>query len=75
MSAPQMTVGGQYNWRHQPERLIYLGYNWSGNGYWHQFAIVGRPSVIWCEVQTNELDRFEASLAEKCPSRSAKGQP
>lgn len=69
MSAPQMTIGGRYNWKHQPERLVYLGHNWSGNGYWHQFAIVSNPSVVWCEVQTDDLESFEETPANPTPSQ------
>lgn len=59
MNAHDMKIGGRYNWRYQPERLVYLGYNWSGNGYWHQFALVSAPDKVWCEVQPYELERFE----------------
>ena len=55
-------IGGRYNWKGQPERLIYLGNNWSGNGYWHQFAKVDDPSMkVWCEVQGRDLASFEES--------------
>lgn len=54
-----MIIGGRYNWKNQPERLIYLGLNWSGNGYWHQFALVESPEVIWCEVKGSELKMIE----------------
>ena len=39
-----MNIGGKYNWKGQPDRLIYLGRNWSGNGYWHQFKKDRRPT-------------------------------
>lgn len=52
-------IGGRYNWRHQPERLIYIGYNWSGNGYWHQFQKVGEPGAVWCEVLNADLHMLE----------------
>lgn len=55
--SPQL--GGKYNWKGQPERLVYLGCNWSGNGYWHQFAKVEAPTVVWCEVKTSDLLSFE----------------
>lgn len=58
-----MKIGGRYNWKNQPERLIYLGNNWSGNGYWHQFAKVESPSIIWCEVKDNQLSSFEESAS------------
>lgn len=53
-------VGGRYNWKHQKERLIYLGHNFSGNGRWHQFCLVGDKSrKVWCEVPTSDLCMFE----------------
>lgn len=55
----QMKIGGKYNWKGQPERLIYLGDNFSGNGYWHQFAKVDSPWNVWCEVKGDELRFFE----------------
>lgn len=61
---PRLEIGGRYNWRGQPERLIYLGRNWSGNGYWHQFALVSEPDVVWCEVTDEDVGRFEATPQE-----------
>lgn len=55
-----MVVGARYNWKHQTERLVYLGKNWSGNGYWHQFAKVG-SKVVWCEVLDADLPMLEAT--------------
>ena len=54
-----MKKGTKCNWINQPERLIYLGYNWSGNGFWHQFSKVDNPDVVWCEVPDSDFDRFE----------------
>lgn len=56
-----MIIGGRYNWKYQPERLVYIGRNWSGNGYWHQFERVGVPGV-WCEVLDSDLKMFEESV-------------
>lgn len=65
MKAEDMVKGGHYNWRGQPERLMYLGYNWSGNGYWHQFAKVGDfTHDVWCEVKTSDLSSFEQTKPE-----------
>jgi len=50
-----MEAGKKYNWKNQPERLIYLGYNWSGNGFWHQFALVESPNKVWCECLDSDL--------------------
>jgi len=54
-----MKIGGKYNWKHQPERLVYKGKNFSGNGYWHQFAKVESPGVVWCEVLDSDLHMLE----------------
>ena len=54
-----MKIGGHYNWKGQPDRLIYLGYNWSGNGYWHQFEKVDERGVVWCEVLDSDLEMIE----------------
>lgn len=54
-----MNIGGRYNWKGQKERLVYLGHNCSGNGHWHQFALVDNPGVIWCEVKTSDLHLIE----------------
>ncbi len=57
-----LCVGDKCNWINQPERLIYLGNNFSANGYWHQFAKVECPDVIWCEVITSDLKLMEKTL-------------
>lgn len=54
-----MKIGGKYNFRWQPERLVYLGHNLSGNGKWHQFALVDKPDDVWCEIQTEDLHMIE----------------
>ena len=55
----KLVIGNFYNWIGQPERLIYLGDNFSGDGYWHQFAKIETPTEIWCEVKGYQLDQFE----------------
>ncbi len=61
----EMKRGYRYNWINQPERLIYLGHNWSGNGYWHQFAKVEQPDVVWCEVLTSDLPLMEETAGDQ----------
>ena len=58
-----MKIGGKYNWKSQPDRLIYLGRNWSGNGYWHQFKKIGDPRPVWCEVLDSDLHMLEETRA------------
>ena len=62
MKISEMVLGNKYNWKSQPERLIYLGCNWSGNGYWHQFAKVESPSIVWSEVLDSELFMIEETI-------------
>ena len=59
MKTINMVIGENYNFQRQPERLVYLGKNWSGNGYWHQFAKVDKPSVIWSEMKDSDLAMIE----------------
>lgn len=54
-----LTKGGKYNFTNQAERLIYLGYNWSGNGFWHQFSKVEEPEVVWAELKDRDLYMIE----------------
>ena len=54
-----MKRGGRYNWKGQPDRLIYLGRNCRGNGYWHQFKKIGDPRPVWCEVVDADLHMLE----------------
>jgi hypothetical protein len=61
-TAPQFKRGGRYNWKGQPERLIYLGRNWSGNGFWHQFKKIGDPREVWCEVLDADLHMLEETI-------------
>lgn len=59
--AKNLNVGGEYNFRDQPERLVYLGHNLSGNGYWHQFAKVDSPGKVWAEMLDSDLHMIEAT--------------
>lgn len=68
MRQEQMEIGGLYNWKNQPERLVYLGCNWSGNGYWNQFALTDKPNEVWCETLDSDLSSFEASTVEAKPT-------
>jgi hypothetical protein len=61
----EMKINGRYNWRNQPERLFYIGYNWSGNGYWHQFVKINDPGVVWCEITNSDLHMIEETKEDK----------
>jgi len=49
-----LVIGGKYNFKHQPERLKYIG---TEKG-WHQFELVGIQGV-WCELLDTELHMIE----------------
>ncbi len=49
-----LIIGNRYNWKYQPERLVYLGQK----GVWHQFSKVGLIDV-WCEVLDEDLLMLE----------------
>jgi len=51
--------GGKYNFKGQPERLVYLGNNLSGNGFWHQFALIESPNEVWAEMLDQDLQHIE----------------
>ena len=61
MIKSEMKIGGKYNWANQPERLIYLGYNFSGNGRWHQFSLIDSPDEVWSEILDSDLHFIEES--------------
>lgn len=59
-TAIKPVIGGRYNWRNQPERLIYMGVkSYPGNGLGYQFAKVEAPDVCWSEVRFADLEFFE----------------
>lgn len=49
-----LKVGGRYNFKHQLERLIYMGQ--AGN--WYQFRKVDKPE-IWAEILETDLHLIE----------------
>lgn len=69
IAAKDLVVGGRYNWKGQPERLIYIGhFHYPGDHRtWHQFALVEKPMDVWCEVLADDLASFE--LTEGKPLR------
>lgn len=51
----KLVIGGKYNWKTQPERLVYLG----KEGLWNQFAKIEYPEGVWCEVLDEDLHMLE----------------
>lgn len=61
LKAAALIIGGKYNWKNQAERLIYMGLCEPRNGHWHQFALIESPTVVWCEVLPDDLDKLEVT--------------
>ena len=59
--------GGLYNWKGQPERLVYMGVRlYPGDPRpWHRFAKVEAPHICWVEVLTPELAMLEETKGTK----------
>lgn len=66
MTPETLKVDGRYNWRNQPERLVYMGPAWYAGDLrrWHQFAKVDKPGSVWCEVLDSDLHRIEETDPE-----------
>lgn len=62
----ELKKGGKYNWKNQPERLIYLGRkHYPGDMRpWYQFAKIDQPDVVWCEVLECDLQHFEETVTD-----------
>ena len=68
LTEADLVVGGRYNWKGQPERLVYMGTKtYPGNGTWHQFAKVDEPEVCWSEVVSADIPMFEATIPDPLP--------
>jgi NTP pyrophosphatase (non-canonical NTP hydrolase) len=70
MNRYDLKLPGKYNFKNQSERLIYLGYNFSGNGHWNQFALVEDPEVVWCELLDSDLSMIEETVEEPVSEKS-----
>ena len=57
MTKDDLVIGEKYNWKSQPERLMYRGVDFTG--CWHRFAKVDKPHEIWCEVLSDDLRMME----------------
>lgn len=70
LSPADLIRGGRYNWKGQPERLIYIGRDRSGTGKWHQFAKVEEPARVCCEILDTDL-----RMIEKTPDDASTPDP
>ena len=60
--AGDMIIGGAYNFPGRKERLKYIGYNFSSNGFWHQFEMMDKPGEVWCEMTDDDLSLVEKTV-------------
>lgn len=58
MVLSEMVRGNTYRFAGQKEILKYIGKNFSGNGYWHQFEKLNVQGV-WCELLDDDLSMLE----------------
>ena len=54
-----MKRGAPYNWKGQPDQLIYL----CKHGDWHQFKKIGDRREVWCEVLDEDLHMLEKTAS------------
>ena len=50
-----MKRGDKYNFRDQPERLVYM----EKRDNWHRFGLVQTPNTVWVEVLDSDLHLLE----------------
>ena len=54
-----MVIGNKYNWKNQPERLVFIGSYGQRDATWYQFAKVENPAKVWCELIERDLHMLE----------------
>jgi hypothetical protein len=66
VSKDTIRLNGRYNWKYQPERLVYVGRaHYPGDRRdWFQFEKVDKPGEVWCEVLDSDLPSFEQTKME-----------
>lgn len=71
MKKEDLKIHGRYNWKNQPERLMYVGSRtYPGDPRrWYQFELVSKPGDVWSEVLESDLESFEETQAENDPQK------
>lgn len=67
LDQPVFTIWEHYNWKNQPERLVYTNRICINRRFWNQFEEIGKPGVIWCEVPDSDMHLLEPSKPEALP--------
>jgi hypothetical protein len=58
LEAESLEIGGGYNFKCQPERLVYVG----KKSAWHQFTRIGYDAFIWCILLDSEICLLEETV-------------
>ena len=58
LEAESLVIGGRYNFKCQPERLIYVGKKRA----WHQFTRIGYDAFIWSSLLGSEICLLEETV-------------
>ena len=53
-----MKIGDRYNWKNQPERLVYVGMCEPRNGRWHQFEKVEMVQFVHPDTSYDALEEL-----------------
>jgi len=75
LTVDKLKLYERYNWKNQPERLIYIGMCEPRNGRWHQFVKVDKPETVWCEVQDADLHNLEETVSAHAITSMQTEQP
>jgi len=63
-----MEIGEHYHFKYgmdpEAEALVYVGKNWSGNGFWHQFELLHKRGEVWAELLDSDLWMIQKSTTE-----------
>ena len=58
LKAEDLVPGGLYNWKYQPERLVYVGKVYPSSP-WYMFEKVNERGIIWCEALDEDMHMLE----------------
>jgi hypothetical protein len=69
LTAQALKIGARYNWKGQPERLVYIGSRFypGDRRCWHQFAKTDDTDTVWSEVLGSDLSHFEETTTQGEP--------
>ena len=54
--------GNKYNFKNQPERLVFIGNYGQRDATWYQFGKIENPTKVWSEVHESDLHMLEETV-------------